>query len=50
MLTQGIRTTFIDQLPTFHVFIEVLTTLASKSSTVYHAVSELFQMKGGNLK
>jgi hypothetical protein len=33
VLTQGIRT-FIDYMPTFHVFGKVLFMLASKSSTV----------------
>jgi hypothetical protein len=38
VLTQRIRTIFIDQLPTFHVLKKVLTMLASKSSIVYHLV------------
>jgi hypothetical protein len=49
MLTHGIRTIFIDQLPAFHVFRKVLTLLASKSSTVYHLVSKLFRIKRRNL-
>jgi len=41
MLTLGIGTIFIHQLPAFHVFRKVDTLLASKSSTVYHQVPEV---------
>jgi hypothetical protein len=40
--TQGTGTIFRDQLPSFHVFRKVLTTLASKCSTIYHPGSDLF--------
>jgi hypothetical protein len=36
VLTLGIGTTFINQLPIFHVFKNVHTVLASKSSRVYN--------------
>jgi hypothetical protein len=40
VLTQETGMTFIFQLPTFHVFRKVHTTLASKFSTIYHAFSK----------
>jgi hypothetical protein len=42
VLTQGIRTVFIDQLPTFHVLSKVFTMLASKYLAVYNLASERF--------
>jgi len=38
VLTLGLGTIFIDQLPTFHVFKKVHIMLASESSTVYHQI------------
>jgi hypothetical protein len=49
VLTLGIRTIFIDQLPTF-IFKEVHIMMASKSSTVYHQIWEVLWMKRHNLK
>jgi len=42
----GIGSIFIDQLSTFHVLKKVQPMLASKSSTVYHEVSEVLRKKG----
>lgn len=36
MLTQGVRTIFIDKLLSFHVYKKVYTILESNCSTVYH--------------
>jgi hypothetical protein len=49
VLTQVIRTIFIDQLPLFLVFRKVHTMLASKSSVVCLSVSKPFFL-GGILK
>jgi hypothetical protein len=50
MVTLGIGAIFIEQLPTFHVFKNVHIMLASKSSTVYHEISEDLRIKRNNLK
>jgi hypothetical protein len=50
LLTQETGMTFINQLPPFHVFNEVHTTLALKFLTTYHVVSEVLKIKRCNLK
>jgi hypothetical protein len=49
VLIQGISTIFIDQLPTYHAFRKVHSSLASEFSTVYHVVSQILGMKRHNL-
>jgi hypothetical protein len=48
--SEGIKISFIDQLPTSHVFKRVHIMQGSKSSTVYHLVSQVFFIKRHNLK
>jgi hypothetical protein len=47
---QGIRTSYIDQLPTSHVSRRALIMLVLKSSTGYHQISQLLQINRHNLK
>jgi hypothetical protein len=48
--TQGIRISFMNQLPTSYASRRVLIMLALKSSTVYHQISQPLEIIRYNLK